>query len=51
MNGEQRRTKVSFCRTVMQALELLRLAKGMSQDKATWISEEIKPSSFQVTLV
>ena len=26
-NGEQRRTKVSFCRTMMQALELLRLVK------------------------
>ena len=26
-NGEQRRTKVSFGRTMMQALELLQLAK------------------------
>jgi len=26
-NGEQRRAKVSFGRTMMQALELLRLAK------------------------
>ena len=26
-NGEQRRTKISFVRTMMQALELLQLAK------------------------
>ena len=31
---------------MMQALELLRLAKSMSPDKATLNSEEIKPASL-----
>jgi len=50
-NGEQRRTKVSFGRTMMQALELQRLAKRTSWDEATLNSEEISFSSYQVTLV
>ena len=40
-NGEQRRTKISF--------EMLRLAKGMSRDKAMLNSEEIKPMALVVT--
>ena len=39
--GEQR--YVSYGRTMIQALELLRLAKRMSQDEAMLNSEEIKP--------
>ena len=34
---------MSFGRTMMQALELLRLVKGMSPNEATLNSEEIKP--------
>ena len=45
-NGEQRRTKVSFDRTMMQALEL---QKGTSRDKATRISEEIKPVALAIS--
>ena len=41
-NGVQRRTRLSFGRTMMQALELLRLAKGVSLDEVTLNSEEIK---------
>ena len=33
----------------MQALEMLRLAKGMSRDKAMLNSEEIKPMALVVT--
>ena len=48
-NGEQRKTTlVSFDETMMQALELLRLAKGTSRDKATLNSEEIKPIALAV---
>ena len=47
-NKEQRRTKVSFGRTMMWALELLRLQKGTSRDKATLNSEEIKPIALVV---
>ena len=42
-NGIQRKTKVSFGRTMMQAMELLRLAKGTSPDETMLNSEEIKP--------
>jgi len=35
--------KGSFEKTMMQVLELLRLAKGTSRDKTTLNSEEIKP--------
>jgi len=48
MNGEQRRTKVSFGRTVMQALEPQRLAKSTSRDEATVNSEQIKPIALAV---
>jgi len=34
-NGEQRRAKVNFGRTMMRALELLRLVKSTSWDEAT----------------
>ena len=47
-NGEQGRTKVSFVRSMMWALELLQLAKSTSQDEATLISEEIKPIALAV---
>ena len=40
-NGAQSRTKVSFGRTMMQALELLQLEKDMSQGEATLNNEEI----------
>ena len=43
--GEQ---KVSFGRTMMQAMELLRLAKSTSPDKATLNSEEIKPVAIAI---
>jgi len=36
-----RRTKVSFSRTMMQALELLWFVKGRSSDEATLTREEI----------
>ena len=42
-NGAQRRTKVSAGRSMILALELLRLAKSPSQDKEMLCSEEIKP--------
>ena len=48
MNGAQRRNKVSFDRTMMQALELLRLAKGMSWAEATLTSEEINPLAIAI---
>jgi len=35
------RAKVSFGRTMMLAMEQLQLAKGTSQDKAMFISEEM----------
>ena len=44
-NGEQRRTKISFGRTMMRALKLQRLAK---RDEATLNSEEIKPVALVV---
>ena len=47
-NGVQRRTKVSFGRTMMQALELLQLAKGTSPDEATLNSEEIKAVAIAI---
>jgi len=53
-NGEQKRTKVSFGRTMMQALELLQLAKswrkGTSRDEAILNSEEIKPAVIELCL-
>jgi len=45
----QRRTKVSFGRAMMQALELLQLAKRHVLDEAMLISEEIKPVSIAIT--
>jgi len=42
-HGKQRRTKVSFDQTMMQALELLQLAKNTTWDEATLNSEKIKP--------
>jgi len=47
-NGVQRRTKVSFDRTLMQALELLGWQKGTSPDEATLNSEEIKPEAIAI---
>jgi len=47
-NGAQIRTKVSFGRTMMQVLELLRLEKGMSWDEATLNSGKIKPIALVV---
>ena len=47
-NGIQRRTKLSFGRTMMQAMELLQLAKGTSLDEATLNSEEIKPVAIAI---
>jgi len=43
-NGAQRRTKV----TMIQALELLQLAKGTSPDKATLNSKEIPPVAIAI---
>ena len=45
-NGEQRRTKVSFGRTMMRALELQRLAKGHISRRSD--IEEIKPIALVV---
>ena len=42
-NGAQWRIKVSFGKTMMQALELRQLVKGMPRDKATLNREEIEP--------
>ena len=39
---------MSFGRTMMQALELLRLAKDTSPDKVTLNSEEIKPVAIVI---
>ena len=39
---------VKFGRTMMLALELLWLEKDTSQDKATLISEEIKPVAIAI---
>ena len=54
MSGAQRRSKVSFGRTMMQALELLRLAKrhilGWSDDEH-WRNQACSYSHYQVTLV
>ena len=47
-NVEQRRTKVSFDRTMIRELERQRLAKGTSWDEATLNSEEIKPIALAV---
>jgi len=47
-NGEQKRTKVSFDRTMMRVLELQQLAKGTSPDEAMLNSEEIKPIALVV---
>jgi len=53
-NGVQRRTKVSFGRTMMQALELLRLAKrhisGWS-DIEQWRNQACSYSHYRVSLV
>jgi len=53
-NGEQRRTKVSFGRTMIKALELQRLVKrhisGWSDIKQ-WRNQAYSFSSYQVTLV
>ena len=45
-NGEQGRTKVSFGRTMMQALEVLWLVKGTSWDVV--ISTKIKPVALAI---
>ena len=50
-NGAHRRTKASFGRTMMQALELLWLAKGMSRDKAMSNSEEIKSVAIVIIVL
>ena len=47
-NQEQRRTKVSFGRTMMRALELQRLAKRHISGEATLNSEESKPIALAV---
>ena len=47
-NEALRRTKLSFGRTMMQALELLWLVKGMSLDEAMLNSEEIKPVAIAI---
>ena len=49
-NGAQMRTKLSIGRTMMEALELQRLAKGMSPDEVTLNSEEIKPVAIELRL-
>jgi len=50
-HGELRKTKISFDRIMMQALELLQSAKGTSRDEATLNSEEIKPIAIIEMLV
>ena len=40
--------KVSFSRTMMQALELLQLAKDTFRDEVTLNSEEIKPVALAI---
>ena len=47
-NGEQRRTKVSFGRTMILALELLRLANRDVSRQSKLISEEIKPVAIAI---
>jgi len=47
-NQKQRRTTVSFGRTMIRALELQCWQKGTSWDEATFISEEIKPIALTV---
>jgi len=47
-NRAQRRTKVNFGRTMMQALELLQLAKGTSREEAMLNSAKIKPIALAV---
>jgi len=46
-NGAQRRTKVSFVRTMMQALELVRLVKRHISGQIT-LSEEINPLAIVI---
>ena len=54
-NGDQRKTKVSFGRTMMRALSCSGWQKGTARDEMMLNSEEIKPiynfSVYQVTLV
>ena len=47
-NGAQRRPKVSFTTAMIQALELLWLAKSTSWDEAMLNSEEIKPIALTI---
>ena len=47
-NGVQKRTKVSFGGTMLQALSCCSWQKGMSRDDATLNSEEIKPVAITV---
>jgi len=47
-NGVQRRTKVSFSRTMMQALELLQWVKGTSWNETTLSSAKIKLTALEV---
>jgi len=48
MENRQRRTKVSFGRTMIRALELQQLVKGTCRDEAALNSEEIKPVALAV---
>jgi len=53
-SGIRRRTKVSFGRTMMQALELLRLAKGHISGRSNaeqWRTQTCSYSHYRVTLV
>ena len=47
-SGVQKRTKVSFGRTMMKALELLHLAKRHVSGRTTLNSEEIKPVAIAI---
>jgi len=47
-NGVQRRTKVSFGRIMMRALELLQLARRHIPDEVTFNSEEIKDVAIAI---
>jgi len=53
-NGAKRRTKVSFSRTMMQALELLRLVKRHTSGRTNveqWRNQGCSYSHYRVTLV
>ena len=54
MNGAQRRTKVSFGKTIMQVLELMRLAKNHisgQRDIEQCKNQAHSLSGYQITLI